>query len=232
MRQHRGELPCCSRRALGTRMAALCLSGTAWANTSAGGLPAEAVPLDAGQSRAFRDWFVAIAQDQASRGPSPRWVHRDCAGLVRFAAAQAMVPHNRAWLASMGWPSHRPRPADDLSLSEGQLAWRNAWRLPNGERAAYASAIAIVQNNTRLLGKHKSAIAPGDLLFFDQGDDQHLMVWTGRSVVYHTGAEPSREDNGLRRASLANLERHSDTRWRPVPENPNFGGWFRFRFLT
>ena len=215
-------------------MAALCLLGAtaALAGTIARDLPLEPVPLDAEQSRAFRAWFVAIAQNQVRRGPSPRWVHRDCAGLVRFAAAQAMVPHSPAWLTSMGWPTNRPRPADDLSLSDSQLPWRNAWRLPNGEREAYASAIAIVQNNTRLLGKHKSAIAPGDLLFFDQGDDQHLMVWTGRSVVYHTGAEPSRDDNGLRSASLASLERHSDTRWRPLPENPNFCGWFRFRFLT
>ena len=227
--------PHCSRRAMTMYLAALCLgggAGAAQANIATGERPSERVPLDAKQSRAFRAWFIAIAQDQVLRGPTPRWVHRDCAGLVRFAAAQAMVPHDAGWLGSMGWSTNRPRPADDLSVSESQSGWRNAWRLPNGERAAYASAIAIVQNNTRLLGKDKSGILPGDLLFFDQGDNQHLMVWTGRNVVYHTGAEPSLEDSGLRSASLGSLERHSDTRWRPTPENPNFGGWFRFQFLT
>ena len=25
-------------------------------------------------------------------------------------------------------------------------------------------------------------------MFYDQGDDQHLMIWMGRSIAYHTGS--------------------------------------------
>ena len=226
----------CTRRSAAMTLAALWLGAAAGAVRAAPAAMPSAItdplPLDAAQSRAFRAWFVAIAQDQVRRGPTPRWVHRDCAGLVRFAAAQAMATHDASWLKSMGWPLNQPLPGAELALAPVQQAWKNTWRLPNGEKAAYASAIAIVQNNTRFLGKGRDAIAPGDLLFFDQGDDQHLMVWTGRAVVYHTGAEPAPDDSGLRGTTLAALERHTDTRWRPAPENPNFGGWFRFRFLA
>ncbi len=219
----------CTRRDAAATLAALWW-GTSLAQAAS---PVVSAPtLDAAQSRAFRAWFVAIVQDQVRRGPTPRWVHRDCAGLVRFAAAQAMTAHDAGWLKSMGWPTDKPLPGAELALSDAQQPLRNAWSLPNGDRAAYASAIAIVQNNTRFLGKAQDAIAPGDLLFFDQGDDQHLMVWTGRSVMYHTGADLVPNDTGLRSTTLAQLQRHTDTRWRPVPENPNFGGWFRFRFLS
>lgn len=188
-------------------------------------------PLNRVQSLVFRQWFVAIVEDQVMRRPSPRWVHRDCAGLVRFAVAEAFRPHDTGWLRAMGWDTSRPRPPE-LGLTEGQRGWPAAWLLPDGQRSAYASAIALVQHNTRPVGRERTQALPGDLLFFDQGDDQHLMVWTGSRVAYHTGAEPSARDSGLRHLRWEELMRWSDTRWRPEAHNANYAGLFRLAFLT
>ncbi|WKB53936.1 DUF1175 family protein [Eleftheria terrae] len=216
------------RRLLQAGLLASCPMPAAWA---AAPEPVAALrPLDAAQCQAFRQWFVALVEDQVLR-PSPRWVHRDCAGLVRFAAAEALRPHTAAWVQAMGWSSGKPRPPE-LALGEDQRGWAGAWALPEGRRAAYAPAIAIVQNNTRYVGKSRTDALPGDLLFFDQGDDQHLMVWTGRRVAYHNGAEPRPGDNGLRQLPWEQLMRLSDTRWRPHAHNPNFAGLFRFGFLS
>jgi len=190
-----------------------------------------ATTLGAADSRAFRAWFSAILEETVRRGPSPRWVHRDCAGLVRFAAREALAPHDARWLRAMGWPTDQPLPPD-VELAPAQAQALTRWALPDGERSDYASAIALVQGNTRPLGQESSRALAADLLFFDQGGEQHLMAWTGRRVVYHTGAEPTAQDSGLRTTTLAALLRHPDTRWRPAPGNANFAGWYRFHFLA
>ncbi|HMW49496.1 MAG TPA: DUF1175 family protein, partial [Cellvibrionaceae bacterium] len=72
---------------------------------------------------------------------------------------------------------------------------------------------------------------PGDLLFFDQGDEQHLMVWMGHFIAYHTGS-PTAADNGLRAVTLQQLMHWPDTRWIPDASNPNFSGIYRLGFLS
>ena len=67
----------------------LALGAPAWANAPA---------LDVQQSQVFRAWFVRIAQEQLRQGPSPRWHQQDCAGLVRFAANEALKVHGAKWL--------------------------------------------------------------------------------------------------------------------------------------
>jgi len=57
------------------------------------------VTLDAQQTPVFRRWLVRIVQEQLRQGPSPRWYQQDCAGLVRFAANEALKPHDARWLA-------------------------------------------------------------------------------------------------------------------------------------
>ncbi len=187
--------------------------------------------LDPKQSRAFRAWFSVIVEDQVQRSPSPRWVHRDCAGLVRFAARQALQKHDTQWLHSMGWPKAQALPPD-VDISAEQQRHFSRWSLQDGSRSDYASAISLVQNNTLRLGADSTQAQSADLLFYDQGAEQHLMVWTGRRIAYHTGAAETPEDNGLRSTTLASLSQHPDTRWRPSRSNPNFAGWYRFTFLT
>ncbi len=181
------------------------------------------------QSRAFRAWMVLIVSAQVERGPTPRWHHRDCAGLVRFAVAEALRAHDPAWRRANGFLG-RPVPPEP-ALDAAQLsALRHRWRLADGSHAAYAGAIDLVQENTRLVARDCNLAQPADLLFFDQGDDQHVMVWMGTSIAYHTGTETP-HDNGLRAVGLPQLLRWSDTRWQPDRRNPNFAGVFRLAFL-
>lgn len=210
--------------------AALCsLSSTAsYATSSTSG--SQLLQLNAQQAQTFRSWFCAIVEDQVQRAPSPRWVHRDCAGLVRFAVRQALQNHDNKWLSSMGWPGTRPL-SRDVDISMQQQKHLAQWTLQDGSRGDYASALSMVQNNTQKLRPDREQMQGGDLLFFDQGAEQHLMVWTGKRIAYHTGAPETPEDNGLRSSTLKMLMQHTDTRWRPSTQNPNFAGWFRFNFL-
>jgi uncharacterized protein YfaT (DUF1175 family) len=186
-------------------------------------------PLDARQSRAFRAWMVRIVAAQVEAGPTPRWMHRDCAGLVRFAAGEALRDHDDKWKRANGLAG-QPLPPE-VALLPRQQALRNNWRRADGTRDAYAGALELVQENTRLVARDCNLASPADLLFFDQGDAQHLMVWMGSFIAYHTGTvTPS--DNGLRAVELRELERWPDTRWHPTPDNPNFSGIHRFAFLT
>lgn len=187
------------------------------------------VSLDAAQSRAFRGWMVRIVTEQVRQGPTPRWFLRDCAGLVRFAVAEALRPHDSAWLRASGMSARALPP--ELALEADDRRRLLGWAQLDGTRAPFARAEIVVARNSRRLGKDVNQAEPGDLLFFDQGDDHHVMIWMGGWVAYHTGYEtPS--DNGLRAVSLHQLMHWKDTRWRPVSTNPNFVGVFRLAFLS
>lgn len=182
------------------------------------------------QSRAFRAWVVQIVAAQVELGPTPRWRHRDCAGLVRFAVAEALRDHDEGWKRANGLAG-RPLPPEVAPTPAQRDALRHRWKLADGSHAAYASAIDLVQENTRQVSRDCNLAQPADLLFFDQGDDQHVMVWMGSFIAYHTGSE-SPKDNGLRSVRLPDLLRWTDTRWQPDRRNPNFAGVFRLSFLT
>lgn len=185
--------------------------------------------LDAEQSRVFRAWVVRIAEEQIRRGPTPRWTHRDCAGLVRFAVAEALAEHDLRWRRVMGIDGRLPPEAVPDGL---RAELRHRWRRPDGSSGAYVNAIGLVQENSRAVGRDLRLARPADLLFFDQGDEQHLMLWTGRRIVYHNGAAPRPGDDGLRAVSQRELLQWADTRWRPDAANPNFAGVFALAFLT
>jgi uncharacterized protein len=189
---------------------------------------AGSIRLDREQSAVFRAWMVRLINEQIRQGPNPRWFHRDCAGLVRFAANEAFKVHDAKWLRRNGVSNH-PLPPD-LRLHPEQKVLTQGWTQLDGKRAPFATAQVLVQQNAYLISKDVNQALPGDLLFFDQGDDQHLMVWMGRYISYHTGAE-SKTDNGLRAVTLQELMKWKDTRWRPEQSNPNFIGIFRLAFL-
>jgi uncharacterized protein len=185
-------------------------------------------PLDREQSRRFRAWMTLLVHRQVDRGPTPRWTHRDCAGLVRFVVADTLREHDQSWKRANGLLQTRLPPDLDPAAA---LPLRNTWKRVDGGRDAYVGALELVQENTRLVGRQLHDAEPGDLLFYDLGDDQHLMVWMGRYIAYHTGRVlPG--DNGLRAVSPAQLMGWSDTRWRPADSNPNFSGIYRLAFLT
>jgi uncharacterized protein len=185
--------------------------------------------LDAGETQTFRAWFVRIVQEQLRQGPSPRWHQQDCAGLVRFAANEALKVHDGDWLRSMGLSNRYLPPESALSDDERQLAQR--WRQGDGETGPFVTAIKLIQHNAEPVARDVNQARPGDLLFFDQGDDQHLMIWMGRYLAYHTGSARA-GDNGLRAVTLPQLMQWKDTRWIPDAANPNFVGVYRLRFLA
>lgn len=196
---------------------------------AAAGAPARpaAAMLDRPQSQNFRDWFTLLVHAQLERGPTPRWTHRDCAGLVRFAVAESLRPHDLAWKKANGLLGTRLPP----DLPDGTKALRHAWRRVDGGRDAFVGALELVQENTRFVSRQLHHAMPADLLFYDFGDEQHLMVWMGRYIAYHTG-RTSPGDNGLRALRPSQLLGWKDTRWRPEPGNPNFAGVYRLAFLA
>jgi uncharacterized protein YfaT (DUF1175 family) len=191
--------------------------------------PLQATQLDRDESRVFRSWFVRIVQEQLRQGPSPRWHQQDCAGLVRFAANEALKPHDAKWLRGMGLSNAHLPPESALDPDERRLA--QSWHQGGGEQGAYVDAIKLIQHNAQLVSRDVNQASPGDLLFFDQGDDQHLMIWMGRFLAYHTGSAHA-GDNGLRSVTLPQLMQWKDTRWIPDARNPNFVGVYRLRFLS
>ena len=192
--------------------------------------PAAHPRLDREQSRRFRDWMALLIRAQVERGPNPRWVHRDCAGLVRFAVDEALRPHDAGWRRANGLLETRV-PADVEVDAATLAALRQSWRRADGSRGAFAPAIDLVQENTRFVARELTRADEGDLLFFDMGDEQHLMVWMGHYIAYHTGRiEPG--DNGLRALRPAQLFAWKDTRWRPTSDNPNFAGIYSLDFLA
>ncbi|EGN3289304.1 DUF1175 domain-containing protein [Escherichia coli] len=158
--------------------------------------------LNVEQSGLFRAWFVRIAQEQLRQGPSPRWYQQDCAGLVRFAANETLKVHDSKWLKSNGFSSQYLPP--EMTLTPGQRQLAQNWNQGNGKTGPYVTAINLIQYNSQFIGQDINQALPGDMIFFDQGDAQHLMVWMGRYVIYHTGSA-TKTDNGMRAVSLQQL---------------------------
>ncbi|MGI5861512.1 MAG: DUF1175 family protein [Myxococcales bacterium] len=159
---------------------------------------------------------VALAQlERISNDWHPD--QRDCAGLVRFA-------YRAAFLAL------RPE-----RLAEG------LWRDREGKAASFADAETLVAHSFALLGRGEEArkqLQTGDLVAFRQlGDGDapvfHLMIvvqprdraHARTRVVYHPGSRGAE----VRLGALDELARDAPAEWRPVPENPRFLGFYRFK---
>src|SRR3990167_9316615 len=94
------------------------------------------LPLNGEQTRLFRAWFVRMVEEQLRQGPSPRWHQQDCAGLVRFAANEALKVHDAKWLRANGL-SNRYLPPE-LTLQEGQRALAQQWQQGGGKEIGRA----------------------------------------------------------------------------------------------
>jgi len=228
--------------------ASLAKSALAWTDRFGDGTPDFLRLTDPTDEAAFRQWFTAIANYQASRraGDVPPEI-TDCASLLRFAYREALKRHDDTWFAATGM---------EVTALPGEI---RAWRYPetplgaglfrvrpgaftppdasNGAFAQFADAKTLVERNAFFVARDVRQAQPGDLLFyrqFGQSSPWHSMIVTrigGQSaVVYDTG-----DDHGhpgeLRLVAMAELIDHPQQQWRPVPGNPNFLGVYRWNIL-
>lgn len=211
------------------------------------GMPDEVELADPADRQAFRQWFTAIAESQFY-APDPRWeqVHRDCAGLLRFAYTQALRAHDRRWLAERPY-LHRSPSADVRRYSYpdvpviGTRVFRTAPGVfragddPARDFAVSASALVLAELNCLRISGSAADALPGDLLFFRDIDNPHspmhsMVLLAGERVVYHTG--PVADGPGeVRLVRLADLDRHRDERWHARADNPHFLGFYRWKIL-
>lgn len=203
----------------------------------------------------FRRWFTWIAEMQFYN-LSDEWntEQRDCAGLVRFAWRESLRKHDRAWYQRMG-ENYDPVASDvRINLTSEPLREKLFRTMPGnyssrdiseGKFSEFADAQTLKMFNATFVGRDRQQAQPGDLLFFHQPWVQkypyHVMIFLGQPrlasenardwVVYHTGASP--EDAGeVRKVRLSVLDQHPNKRWRPLPSNPNFLGFYRLKILN
>ena len=185
-------------------------------------------------ARIFREWFVSIAMLQKAT-PSPAWIHRDCSGLVRFAAVEALKRHDAAWVEQTQMPAlvHKdvqafvypfiPELGANLFLTgEGFLGFASAYHL-------------LFYTCQKVSRERNDSVLPGDLAFFFHPQDfdfpYHVMIYTGEGLVYHTG--PTDDSDGfIRLWKMGDYLDAVPVSWMPVKENPNFFGFYRFKFLN
>lgn len=196
-------------------------------------LAADPVPvLTAGARQAFRTWFCYIAETAYYRERLPPEIN-DCAALVRYAFREALKPHTPEWKRLFA----APRPFDAPDVSGFRIPAGGLFSTGRG-RADFADALTLRQHNCGCEGREAERAEPADLLFFYQPGSRypfHLMIFLGRSaygdagadwIVYHTG-----DSQGVKKVSRNVLARHPDPRWRPVPANPAFLGYYRLNLL-
>jgi uncharacterized protein YfaT (DUF1175 family) len=196
---------------------------------------------------AFREWISALA-DTAAALPADRLPGEidDCAALLRWTYRGSLHAHDAAWQTAQPFDSLPPIPsvqqyaypftplgANLFRVSPGRYAADDA---RNGAFAQFADAKTLMQRNTFFVSRDLRTAKMGDLLFFrqlEQNSPFHSMILTGSGhnwAVYHTG--PIGKERGeVRRVMLDDLLAHPDRRWRPLPENSNFLGVYRWNIL-
>ncbi|MFY9855131.1 MAG: DUF1175 family protein [Terracidiphilus sp.] len=185
----------------------------------------------------------------------------DCASLLRFSYREALKRHNDSWFMATGIDVQAPPGEirawhyPDTPLGAALFRVRPGSFEPadatNGAFAQFADAKTLVELNAYLVSRDVHEAQPGDLLFyrqFAQSSPWHSMIVTEAGprarLVYHTGPDhgspgdpphgqrPVGCDTGeLRRVLLSDLLVHPQPQWRPVAQNPNFLGVYRWNIL-
>lgn len=178
--------------------------------------PPVALSLSKGEAVLRR--LIAETAVQQARRMDPAWEaqQRDCAGLVRFAYRRAYAQ------------------LDPSRVVAG------LFRDAAGRPLQFADAGTLLRGSFALLGRGEAArraVRSGDLAAYAREQDGapvfHLMLMVipddpahaPALVVYHPG-EPGAE---VRMGRLDDLARDAPAGWRPVPENPLFLGFYRFK---
>ena len=204
---------------------------------------------DRRDQQSFRHSFAALldlqVRKQADGALDPEI--SDCAALLRFAYRESLRVHDERWAQTVGLASpdippsvnayHFPNTAAGAGLFRTHGGSFRPQDLTDGTFTEFADADTLRRFNTHLIGRDVEAARTADLLFFRQSEQRspyHSMAIIHAAadavVVYHTGRDGKRPGE-VRRVQLTELLRHPDARWRPVPENPNFLGVYRWNIL-
>lgn len=211
--------------------------------------------LDSEHDReSFRRWFTYLAEAQYFRpaGERPREID-DCAALIRYAYREALHTHDGVWANSLqlttipafdsvekyAYP-FTPVGAGLFRVTSGSFEWRDA---SNGNFLQFADVRTLWRYNTHQVSRSLDSALAGDLLFYRQEGARvtfHSMIYLGpsqlnpdnnRYVVYHTGPERLRAGE-IKRLTVGELLRYPQAEWRPIANNPNFLGVFRWNILA
>lgn len=209
------------------------------------GYPDVAELHSSAEQAAFMRWFAAIAEALYTAPPSDwRPEDQDCSGLLRYAFVEALKPKNAAWFKKFRYLPETNIPPLEQRYPLPQIG-RSVFRVTpgvyqredvrEGRLVGRTGALYLMQYSTIYLGKTPDKAKRGDLLFYvhplAQGSAYHSMVYLGNGrVVYHTGLSPE-EGGQVRLLTLDTLNKHPSKSWRPVPENPNFLGFFRWKIV-
>jgi uncharacterized protein len=212
------------------------------------GLP-DALHLHSAEDRqAFRAWFVAIAEQEATLpGDKVPPEIDDCAALLRYAYREALMQHDSRWFAAQPEPErfmslvsisqyHYPETPLGLGLFRVKPGSYDTADPNDGAFGQFADAHTLLTLNAHWIGRDLRAALPGDLLFFrqlEQNSPYHSMIVAGAGsdwVIYHTGPI-DRHRGEIRRVAMQDLLHHPDARWHPVQENTNFLGVYRWDIL-
>ena len=207
------------------------------------GYPDIAELHSAAERDAFMRWFAAIAEAQYA-APAADWTRRDCSGLLSYAYREALKPKTPEWWAKFSYfpdlgipPLEQSYPLPEIGRAVFRMAPGSYVKgdVREGRFAGDSGAIDLLNYSTVFLGRTPEKARRGDLLFFihplAQGSAYHSMVYLGNNkVVYHTGYAPD-QGGEVRLLTLQTLSQHPISTWHPIPENPNFLGFYRWKIV-
>jgi len=201
--------------------------------------------LDSNDAWCFRAWFVNIAAYQAIQF-SGRWSNqeRDCSGLIRFAAREALRVHDDNWFRETGIDTRLwfEKTGIDLTILPDVVKY-NYPAIPivgpklfidsNGQFTYFADAYNLVRSNMVYRGRDIASARPGDIIFFHHPSPStfHSMIYTGDGLIYHTGPLSPGDSGSLKVWSLNDYMRMMPYQWLPINNNEYFLGVYSFKWL-
>ena len=201
--------------------------------------------LDLEDAENFRAWFVNISAYQVIEF-SKRWSdeERDCSGLIRFAAREALKNHKEEWFLETAidyelWhektgidlraiPDVKKYNYPDIPILKGKIFLSNA-----GEFTYFADAYNLVRSSMIFKGRDLSVARPGDIIFFHHPSPStfHSMIYTGDGLIYHTGPLSEKDSGVLKLWRMEDYLRTMPYQWLPIHNNENYLGVYAFKFL-
>ncbi|HQC15340.1 DUF1175 domain-containing protein [Mesotoga prima] len=213
-------------------------------DSNSDGFPDKLV-LDHEDAENFRAWFVNIAAYQVIEY-SNNWKseERDCSGLIRFAAREALKTHDEEWFSETAvdydlWrektgidlrkiPDVREYNYPDIPILRNRIFISN-----DGAFTYFADAYNLVRSSMVFKGRDLGAARPGDIIFFHHPSPStfHSMIFTGDGLIYHTGPLSETDSGVLKLWSMDDYVRTMPYQWQPIYTNENYLGVYAFKFL-